>query len=663
MNNALTTTLNDVEQRCKAGYYNYIIIGSGMGGGTLARCLIEGDSGHERADSPRVLVIERGGLQFSTHCINTPSPGWYRKEGPSMSTDLVFQSVKSPIATVSSRSVPYAGGPVHCLGGRSNVWGMYTPPLDRMSVKEKLGEEIEQYLFHRDGYIRAYNLLSNGGDLRNPYPMSGSVTTESIQYVIHDVVNDFNRLTNMVPSHFICQNFTVCPMGAEFVPKDPSRRLYQTAMGGYSAVNWMLERCYNSSEALTILPNTQVITVNYNHDHENHKKEITSITVLDPGSKHNQLRNIPTGGAKVILSSGTIDTAVIALRSGLDQIVPDLIGVGLTDHDIWGVRFELCTKKNNPVNALLGQALRLQTWATLFADDGSEDTPYLIEKKAPFRLNLPSNSRRRAQCLINITINATSFLAPSLDSPMMYLDENGKLVSKAAFDEKFQSPSHNYEKFSLQVVFEFDSPLKDDNKVLNLPRSTPTIEIPSREDKRPYLPSMRIFALEAALLCGWLNTHGFSRSNPAGGQGAQSHMGGHDVLAAAEVGPPALAEPVDVGNGYQPGAPGWVPGYTWDEVRDPPTNPCWRWCLPSNEIRARSVIVDRAPFGVVAHEVGTMRMGVGEKGVVNTDLQFKGLDNLFVCDLSVFPWSPTANPSLTLVALAQRLASDLTSPN
>ena len=71
-----------------------------------------------------------------------------------------------------------------------------------------------------------------------------------------------------------------------------------------------------------------------------------------------------------------------------------------------------------------------------------------------------------------------------------------------------------------------------------------------------------------------------------------------------------------------------------------------------------------AAFGVVAHEVGTMRMQgpqgtKKEKYVVDNDLQIQGRSGLYVCDLSVFPVSPAANPSLTLVALAIRLTDHL----
>lgn len=69
--------------------------------------------------------------------------------------------------------------------------------------------------------------------------------------------------------------------------------------------------------------------------------------------------------------------------------------------------------------------------------------------------------------------------------------------------------------------------------------------------------------------------------------------------------------------------------------------------------------LQRGGLGGVAHEVGTLRLGAPGQGVVDTDLKYNGYQNLYVCDLSVFPSSPAANPSLTLAALALRLADHL----
>lgn len=65
-------------------------------------------------------------------------------------------------------------------------------------------------------------------------------------------------------------------------------------------------------------------------------------------------------------------------------------------------------------------------------------------------------------------------------------------------------------------------------------------------------------------------------------------------------------------------------------------------------------------IGVFSHEVGTMRMdGPKGRGVVDHNLKVHGFDNLYCCDLSVYPVSPPANPSRTLTAISLRLARHL----
>ena len=60
------------------------------------------------------------------------------------------------------------------------------------------------------------------------------------------------------------------------------------------------------------------------------------------------------------------------------------------------------------------------------------------------------------------------------------------------------------------------------------------------------------------------------------------------------------------------------------------------------------------------HHIGTTRMHDSAKqGVVNRDCRVHGISNLFVAGSSVFPTSGSANPTLTLVALALRLADHL----
>jgi choline dehydrogenase-like flavoprotein len=60
--------------------------------------------------------------------------------------------------------------------------------------------------------------------------------------------------------------------------------------------------------------------------------------------------------------------------------------------------------------------------------------------------------------------------------------------------------------------------------------------------------------------------------------------------------------------------------------------------------------------------MGTTRMAnLPEQGVVDSDCKVHGLDNLYIAGSSVFPTSGFANPTLTIVALALRLARQLQS--
>jgi choline dehydrogenase-like flavoprotein len=68
----------------------------------------------------------------------------------------------------------------------------------------------------------------------------------------------------------------------------------------------------------------------------------------------------------------------------------------------------------------------------------------------------------------------------------------------------------------------------------------------------------------------------------------------------------------------------------------------------------------RTTCGVGSHHIGTTRMaGDPSRGVVDDNCRVYGIDNLYIASSSVFPTSGVANPTLTIVALAIRLADHL----
>jgi choline dehydrogenase-like flavoprotein len=103
----------------------------------------------------------------------------------------------------------------------------------------------------------------------------------------------------------------------------------------------------------------------------------------------------------------------------------------------------------------------------------------------------------------------------------------------------------------------------------------------------------------------------------------------------------------------------------------------WRWHAADEANRQRMLAAIVREFSVsgagqmevvpglpvdpdVHHHAGTTRMHEDpQEGVVNPDLRVHGLDNLFVIGASVFPTTGVANPTLTIVALALRLADHL----
>jgi choline dehydrogenase-like flavoprotein len=77
--------------------------------------------------------------------------------------------------------------------------------------------------------------------------------------------------------------------------------------------------------------------------------------------------------------------------------------------------------------------------------------------------------------------------------------------------------------------------------------------------------------------------------------------------------------------------------------------------LAADETDIEAVIRRDGAYG--GHHIGTARMGeTPRKGVVDADCRVFGVSNLYVAGSAVFPTSSQANPTLTIVALAIRLA-------
>jgi choline dehydrogenase-like flavoprotein len=80
--------------------------------------------------------------------------------------------------------------------------------------------------------------------------------------------------------------------------------------------------------------------------------------------------------------------------------------------------------------------------------------------------------------------------------------------------------------------------------------------------------------------------------------------------------------------------------------------------LAPDEPDIQTVVRRDGAYG--GHHIGTVRMGNDpSSGVVDGNGKVFGVNNLFVAGSAVFPTSSQANPTLTIVALALRLADHL----
>ena len=115
-----------------------------------------------------------------------------------------------------------------------------------------------------------------------------------------------------------------------------------------------------------------------------------------------------------------------------------------------------------------------------------------------------------------------------------------------------------------------------------------------------------------------------------------------------------------------------------DEFGVPRVELHWRWRGTEQAVlaRLRALVADRLsaiglgsvhvsedarPDPNAHHHAGTTRLNVDPRqGVVDPDCRVHGTNNLYVAGASVFPTTGFANPTLTIVALAVRLADHLT---
>lgn len=223
--------------------FDYIIVGSGIGGGILAEELI-------RKGDKNVLLIEKGDATFSTHVCNTARPDFARgKQDSPEGNETIYNKLKSWVQTAED-SEPYVGGPLHCLGGRSVVWGLWIPRTDDETLGHfpaAVASDLKTRWFQE-----AFDLVTNNSQREKIYP-EGHIDVEQLN-------TSREELTEAIKP-FMLENHPVQlgPVAVEFLSPAP----YRFPQGAYSTAVPLLNRIYARDRRLTVLLNTEVLNVDF----------------------------------------------------------------------------------------------------------------------------------------------------------------------------------------------------------------------------------------------------------------------------------------------------------------------------------------------------------------------------------------------------------------
>jgi choline dehydrogenase-like flavoprotein len=305
--------------------WDIIVVGAGFGGGVLGADLHDTNEKLPEGARKNILLIERGGLIFHSHCLNGSRP---TKTGDSgQQNDAFFQDFKSPYATRDSPD--WVGGAVYAFGGRSNVWGLFIPRPHHETLDRYFPQAVVNDL--RKPYFRKAETL-----LRISYP-----ETRPVHQALIDALNATNTPTKWQWGR----------MASDF----KEERNFDFAEGGYSTVDKLLEIAMNNSKSViskfNILADAEVTQLNFE------QKTVKSL----------QLRGYakPLRAKHVVLSAGSVHSAAILRRSQV-PLEEGLQTAGhLTDHDMFLVERSFHYQNGGPVNRQDVGPMKVQTFVKL----------------------------------------------------------------------------------------------------------------------------------------------------------------------------------------------------------------------------------------------------------------------------------------------------------
>ena len=330
-----TLTLEEAKQYS----YDIIIVGTGIGGGIIAADLFQSNSMlGENAKS--ILVIEKGGLVFHSHCLNAARPSGLNQDR-GQQNDTFFAKFRMNYTLsdtmTQEQKKDWKGGPMYCLGGRSAAWGLFCPRIHDRNLRKYFSKSVADDLL-TTYYREAEKLM----DLSLP------VTTTEHQ----DLMERLNVANDPIVQ------WQWGRIASEFRPDGN----FDFANGAYSSIDKLVEIAMSKPivegqerehKNFKMLLDTEVRSVVWGGPRNN---RVAGLRVRTIDGKEDTI-SIKAGG-QIVLAAGTVNTAAILLRSQVDLAGNG--GLHVTDHDIFYKALPFTYK--NPADRKAVGPIKVQTY-------------------------------------------------------------------------------------------------------------------------------------------------------------------------------------------------------------------------------------------------------------------------------------------------------------
>lgn len=169
--------------------------------------------------------------------------------------ERVYDAVKAKVQCTDTSDM-YIGGPVYCVGGRSNLWGIWIPEIGENTLREYFHEAVRSDLKPADStkegyYKQAFDYMTDDSQKEAVYPTGNDPEEVSVA--------DIGAVRSKLQEALSGTTFDLMPVAAQFKAPAP----YKFSQGAFSTTLAIMNRMYANDPYLTVMLNTEVLAVDH----------------------------------------------------------------------------------------------------------------------------------------------------------------------------------------------------------------------------------------------------------------------------------------------------------------------------------------------------------------------------------------------------------------